>query len=284
MYRPRRRGRLLLIVFLALSILLITLDFRGGSGGPLEQARDITSTIVAPIQRGLNAVTRPVGNFFSSIADLASLRSENAELEAELEGIRADVSEARDLAGENDELRDLLELEESWVSMDRVAAQVIADSPGNYRWAVVIDRGATHGIKKDMAVIGPEGLVGKILTVDSHQSTVLLIIDPSLGVGATTDERRLTGIAYGNGEGEDLALRFVSKDEDVQVGDRVLTSNYNGKVFPAGIPIGYVDAIGGDQRASDFDIDVRPYVDFATLNFLYVLLQTGGGSVGVATP
>lgn len=276
MYRPKRRGRLLLIVFLALSILLITLDFRGGSGGPLERAKDFASDIVSPIQKGLTAVTRPIGNFFSSIADLASLREDNRRLEAELDEVRSDVNEARDLAAENEELRELLELEESWISMDRVATQVIANSPVNFRWAVMIDKGSNHGIKKDMAVITARGLVGKILTVDDTTSTVLLLVDPSLGAGASTDERGLTGVVSGQGEGQPFELQYVSKEEDVAVGDRVLTSNYNGRVFPPGIPIGYVSRVGGDPRGADYDIEVSPYVDFSKLNFLYVLLGTGG--------
>lgn len=275
MYRPKRRGRLVLLVFLALSILIITLDFRGGSGGPLERAKEVTEAIVAPIQRGLTAVTRPIGNFFSSIADLADLRDENKRLEAEVNELRAEVNEARDLSGENEELRATLDLDESWASMDRVTAQVIADAPGNYRWAIVIDSGSSDGIKKDMAVITPQGLVGKVLSADTNQSTILLLIDPSLGVGATTEERRLTGIVSGNGEGEDLSLEFVSKDQTVSVGDRVFTSNYNEGVFPPGIPLGFISQIGGDQRDAALDIDVNPYVDFSKLNFVQVLLETG---------
>lgn len=285
MYRPRRRGRLFLLIFLALSILIITLDFRGESSGPLERAKDVTAAIVAPIQRGLNAVTRPVGNFFSSIGDLANLREENTRLKAQLGQLESDVNEARNLTSENDELREMLGLEQSWASMDRVAAQVIADSPANYRWAVTIDKGTNDGIRKDMAVITPAGLVGKVFSADAHQSVVLLIIDPTLGVGSTTEDRGLDGITAGRGEGADLALQYVSKEEDVNVGDRLMTSNYQGRTFPPGIPIGYVSRVGGDQRASDFEIDVDPYVDFFKLNFVYVLLGTGGDvGEGVATP
>lgn len=275
MYRPKRRGRLLLLVFLALSILVITLDFRGGSGGPLERAKEITEAIVAPIQRGLTSITRPIGNFFSAIADLADLRDTNRRLESEVAQLREEVGEARDLADENAELRQMLELDESWASMDRVTAQVIAETPGNYRWAVVIDRGESDGIRKDMAVITPEGFVGKILTVGADQATVLLLIDPSLGVGATTDDRSLSGVVYGNGEGEDLSLNFVSKEEVVDVGDLVFSSNYNEGIFPPGIPIGYVSHVGGDQRAAEYEIAVDPYVDFSKLNFVQVLLETG---------
>ncbi len=284
MYRPKRRGRLLLLVFLALSILLITLDFRGGSGGPLERAKDITAAIVAPIQRGVTAITRPIGNFFSSLGDLANLREENGRLEAELESISTEINEARNLQDENEELRAVLELDEGWASMERVTAQIIADSPGNYVWAVVIDRGSADGIRRNMAVISPEGLVGKILEVEENESTVLLLIDPNLGAGATTDGRGLTGVVSGNGEGQDLSLEFVSKEEDVRVGDEVVTSNFTGRIFPPGIPIGYVSRVGGDPRSADFDIDVNPYVEFKSLNFLVVLLETGETLPGEPSP
>ena len=66
MFRRPGRGRLLLLVFLAMSVVLITLDFRQGEGGPLDTARDVVGSVVAPIQRGFTTVFRPIGDFFSS--------------------------------------------------------------------------------------------------------------------------------------------------------------------------------------------------------------------------
>ncbi|HEU4481291.1 MAG TPA: rod shape-determining protein MreC [Actinomycetota bacterium] len=277
MYRRSGRGRLLLLAFLALSVVIITLDFRDDSGGPLERVKDGAQAVIAPIQRGLTTVTRPIGNFFSSIGELANLREENTRLKDELEQAKSDAEIGQGLAEENAELIENLELDKPWFNMDRVAAQVIADAPGNYKWAVVIDRGTSDGIKPDMAVFNPDGLVGKIIPpVDSDQATVLLLIDPNLGASATDEDRDLRGIASGNGEGEDLSLDFVPKGTDVAVGTRIVTSNYNGNVFPRGMLIGYVSAVGGDVRASQAEIDVRPAVDFQDLNIVQVLLETGG--------
>lgn len=280
MYRPRRRGRLLLLAFLALSVLVITLDFRGGDGGPLERAKEITQAIVAPIQRGVTAITRPVGNFFSSIADLANLREENGRLRNEVEELTREINQARELAKENAELREFLDLAEPWYTMDAVTAQVIADAPGNYSWAVTISRGADDGVETDMAVITPQGLVGKVINVNADEALVLLLIDPQLGVGATTGERRLLGTVSGNGEGVDLSLNYVSKSESVVLGDNIYTSNRNRSVFPPGIPIGHVSGIGGDARDPNYEISIRPAVDFTTLNFVQVLLETGSGNEG----
>lgn len=273
MYRRNGRGRLLLFVFLALSVLIITLDFRGGSTGPLDTVKEVSQAIVAPIQRGLTTVTRPVGNFFSSIADLANLREENNKMRAELDGLRTEVAQARDVVDENLELRRYFDLDVPWFAQKRVAAQIVADAPGNYKWAVVIDKGRNDGIRRDMAVVSADGLVGKIIQADARQATVLLLIDPEAGSSAMTEEGSLTGLISGNGEGEPLSFQFVEKDEEVTVGDRVFTSNFS--VFPRGIPIGYISEISGDIRSTSFEISVSSYVDFKKLNVLQVILEQG---------
>lgn len=275
MHRRKGRGRALLLVFLALSILIITLDFRGGSG-PLERIRDFTAAVVAPIQRGLTTVTRPVGNFFSAIGDLANLREENRDLKDENEQLRAEIEEARNLSEENAELLANLELEEPWFAKEKVAAQVIADAPGNYRWAVVIDKGTRDGIREDMAVISPSGLVGKIIPpMRPDVATVILMIDPNFAAVAITEEEGIDGSVSGNGEGQPLSLQRVEKGSEVHAGARVVTSNLNRGIFPRNIPIGFISKVGGDERASELDIEVEPYVDFNDLNVVQILLDTG---------
>lgn len=288
MYRRNGRGRLVLLVFLALSVVIITLDFRGGTDGPLSRVKDAAQAVVSPVQRGITTVTRPVGNFFSAVGDLADLRAENRELSDKVEALEAEAARARGLTAENVELKQILELEEPWFSMDKVAAQITGAAPGNYKWAVFIDKGSADGIKEDMAVITPEGLVGKIFHASAHQSTVLLMIDPNAGATATTEEGAVTGSIAGNGEGENLTLGLVDKDAAIEVGNRVITSNFNRGIFPRGIPIGFVSHIGGDTRASQLEIDVTPAVDFSDLNVVLVLLETGPnletGAKAVASP
>lgn len=275
MNRRKGRGRLVLLVFLALSLLIITLDFRG-TFGPLERVKDFSQAIVSPIQRGLSTVTRPIGNFFSSIGELAQLREENEDLKDEVAALSEEIDQARELTDENVELRSLLELDEPWFTQDRVSAQVIADAPGNYRWAVVIDKGRSHGIRPDMAVVAPEGLVGKVIQADSHQSIVLLLIDRKGGAAGEIEGTGITGLVSGNGGEQDLSLEFVDKREEVTVGDVVVTSNLDREgIFPPGIPIGAVSEVGGDERASELDISVSSFVDFGNLSVLSVLLETG---------
>lgn len=265
----------MLVALLGVSIVLITLDFRQGDGGPLDRARDLSSAVVDPIQRGFTAVFRPVGDFFSSVGELSSLRSRNAELEAELEAIRTQVEQAEAIAEENAQLRAETELDESWVSMDRLTAEVINKASSNFKWIVRINKGTTDGILPDMAVIDSDGLVGKILSAEEHSASVLLLIDANGAAAAKTAGGNFTGSVNGHGSGEPLSFEFVDPNADVEVGDEVLTSYYNAGIFPPNIPIGRVIDVSAPTAALRPEVAVDPYVDFQGLDFVQVLLESG---------
>ncbi len=275
MFRRNGRGRLLLLIFLALSVVVITLEFRQGENGPLERAKDLATTVVAPIQRGITNVARPIGNFFSSIGELGELRSRNAELEDELRALEARLREADAIEDENRELRDTLDLAESYKTMDTVSASVIARGPSNYRWTRLIDKGASDGIEPDMAVVAVDGLVGKVLSVEANSAVVLLLIDPEAAAAARTEGVRDTGLIQGDGAGQPLGFELVSPKADVDVGDSIVTSGYDRGIFPPGIPIGAVTYASGAGPELEQLIEVEPYVDFNKLDFLTVLLESG---------
>lgn len=272
MYRRNGRGRLLLLVFIALSIVIITLDFRQGEGGPLGRAKEISVAIVAPIQRGLTTVFRPVGNFFASIGELGSLRTDNAELRSQVEAMEQEVREAEALKEDFAALSRLMDLDEPYTSGDFINAQVIGTSPSNYRWARFIDKGYEDGVRKNMAVVNADGLVGKVINVTRGDALVLLLIDPKAAAGARIENRRDTGKIQGNGEDQGLSLDLIGSNSEVFEADEVVTSGQDG-VFPAGIPIGLVDQITGDIRRPDQQIVVEPWVDFTGLDYVRVLLD-----------
>jgi rod shape-determining protein MreC len=275
MYRRSGRGRLLLLVFLALSIVVITLDFRQNPGGPLERIKDISSAVLAPIQRGLAAVARPIGDFFSAIGDLGDLRDRNEDLESENERLRSEIEGAEAIEQEYSQIREHFELEASWLTMNRVVAEVIGRMPTNYRWAYIINKGRSDGIRPDMAVIDPNGLVGKVLNATSQRATILVLIDPEAGASARIKEARDTGIVRGNGAGEPLDLQLVGPNAEVLEGDEVITSGYDQGIFPAGIPIGFVSEVGPEGTGLERDIEIEPYVDFTNLDFVEILIDSG---------
>ncbi len=275
MYRRTGRGRVLLLVFVGLSILIITLEFRSSESGPLDRAKDLSMAVVAPIQRGFTTVFRPVGDFFSSLGELSSLRSENAELKDRLEQAEVQVKRAEAIVGENSRMAEMLNLEKSYLASEPVTARVISNAPDNYRWAVVIDKGTSSGIRPDMAVIAPEGLVGKVTQVGEDHATVLLLIDPRGAARARIEDGKDAGLVKGNGAAESLSLDLIGPGSEVEVDDEVITAGYDGGIFPPGIPIGAVSHVSGDVREPQRDIKVDPYVDFASLDFVQVLVESG---------
>ena len=275
MYRRAGRGRMLLLVFVALSIVIITLDFRQNPGGPLKRARDFAAAVVAPVQRGLATVTRPVGDFFSSLGDLANLRSENERLRDDLVAAESADEQLDDADEEIGRLRELLGLQRSWRQMDTVNAQVIATPPSNYKWAVTIDKGRAAGLRPDMAVVAPQGLVGKVVGASSNTATVLLLIDPDGAAGARLEGEGSAGIVRGNGGAEYLSLDHIRTDTEIDVGDSVVTSGLDRGIFPAGIEIGSVAEVGGEEADVSAEIAVDPSVDFESLQEVMVLLDTG---------
>jgi rod shape-determining protein MreC len=271
MYRKPGRGRLVLLVFLALSIIVITIDYRAGSGGVLRTAKEWSVAVVAPIQRGITTVFRPVGNFFASIGELGDLREENRRLKEANEQLESENTQADEVFEENLRLADLTELEEAWPTMDNVMARVIAPDPGNYGEGVYIDKGREDGLRPNMPVLAPEGLIGKTLSVTAHESLVVLLIDTNFGANARVRDARDTGLVRGRGSADPLTMILIGKNSDVEVGDEVTTSGLD-KIFPPAIPIG--DVIRAEVRGGQASktIDIEPYVDFAKLDKVMVLM------------
>lgn len=264
-----------MVAFLALSIGVITLDFQSEGEGPLDKLRDGAGAVVAPIQRGVSVVVRPVRNFFTSLGDLGSLRSENEELRDELAEYKAQAERSEAVEEALAELTAESELEEPWFTMDSVLVEVIADQPANYKWAVTIGKGSSDGIKPDMPVVDAGGLVGKVVKpITSSTATVLLLTDPQSAAGARVVRSQDPGMVTGNGAGEDLSMDLVELDSQVEVGDDVVTAHYKAGTYPPNIPIGTVSSVSNSETGFTPTITVTPLVDFDNLQTVHVLLYT----------
>ena len=232
---------------------------------------------MAPIQRGVSVVVRPVQDFFSSLGDLGSLRSENEELREQLAEAQVKAERAEAVEETLAELRAESELEPPWFKMEPVVVEMIADQPANYKWAITMSKGSADGIEPDMPVVDASagGLVGKVVKpITSNSATVLLLTDPQAAASARIVSVQDPGIVTGNGGGEDLSMDLVELDAEVAVGDEVVTAYYKGGIYPPNIPIGTVSAVTGSETSFTPTISVTPVVDFDDLQTLQVLLYT----------
>ncbi|HZC99414.1 MAG TPA: rod shape-determining protein MreC [Actinomycetes bacterium] len=261
----------MLAVLLVAAVVVITLDFREGPGGPVERLQHVTISVFGPVQRLVSATLRPIGDFVGGVAGLGRLRSENQHLRAEVDRLRAQERTYQDVLVENERLRGALAMAER-CGCKTVGATVVASSGSNFQWSVTIDAGASRGVATDMAVLDADGLVGRVAKVTADYATVLLISDPSSGVAASLARNKAPGILRGQGE-QDLAFEPVRAGTDVRLGDSLVTQGYQGGIFPSGIPVGAVTRV---DRASATSlvarVSVRPYSDLGKLDVVAVVV------------
>ena len=276
--RPRPRStRLLVVTLVSVSLAIITLDYRGGTTGPLAALGRTAKAAIAPMQEAVTTVTRPIGNFFSGVANLPSLAEENRQLKEELAEARAVAVGAQRDASENEELRDLLGLQDI---RGGVPALVIGNGVSNFDWTITIDKGTSDGIAVDMPVIAgsPEAarLVGKVIDVTSDSADVQLILDREHVAFAEIAETPQTGLVVGRGD-QDL-LMDVDPDADLTGDEHVFTLGYvvDGQpgVYPSGLLVGQVSRIAPESNSLSLSVEIRPAVDFSTLNAVLVLQPT----------
>jgi len=277
--RPRST-RLLVVTLVSVSLLTITLDYKEGDSGPLAGLGRTALSIVAPLQEGMTRITRPIGNFFSAVTQLPSLRDQIERLQDE----NAQLRNQRVLSvAELHQLETLKHLADLKASLDppSTGALVIGSGVDNSEWTVEINKGSADGIRENMPVFSGTALMGHISLVATNASMVRLIIDPNSKVPARLDEANTTGLLVGQGE-EDLKMLGVPPATKVSVGDTVVTSGYRLEgqltgIDPPGRVIGTVSHVGGGGSALEKDITVRPAVNFSTLDDVLVVLSTGSG-------
>ncbi len=270
----RTSGTTVLFFFLAaLSLVLLILS----SSGHLYRVEGVLSTVAKPFLTVFNGLGRQVSNVFITLRDLNTLRSTNQQLQSQVNTLIIDNLRMKEVAVENQRLRELLRFAQLNPTYDfrggQVIARVIGQQPTNYLASLSIDLGREHGIKEGMPVVTEAGLVGRIFKVGPSTSTVLLITDPRSGVQALVqrENSRARGVVTGRA-GALPVMEFISQDADVTPGDLIITSGLGGN-FPKGLVIGQVVEV---QRR-DFDMFqqavIRPTVDFDRIEFVLVIMN-----------
>jgi rod shape-determining protein MreC len=273
-WRRTARDRVFIAFLILSTVTVLTLDFRTGV---LNGVSNETQSAFSFLQTGVRGFVRPFQSVLDSIGDLGSLRNQNAKLRAENLKLQHELEVYPDVARENDRLTTLLQLQDS-AGIRAVEARVIGASISALEQSVTINKGRNDGIVPDRAVLAPEGLAGHITWAGASSAQVTFLTDLNSAVGVRVGNSGETGLVRGNGPRSDLKLELISRpalDQGaVKQGDMVVTSGYQGGIYPAGLPVGRVEKVELAARGTNYTIFVRPFVRFSQLDILSVAVST----------
>jgi rod shape-determining protein MreC len=264
----RHRSLFLLIGVVLLQVLLLAVQIKRDSQGRL--IRVWTVSAVSPVERsgawGIGKVRDAWRHYFA----LSDAARENEELRRENGQLKLEVMQLQGKSAEADRLAALLNFKQKQGKVPMIVARVIGSSADANSNVIYLDQGQRDGIRKNMGVITPEGVVGKV--IESYRDTcqVLLLTDRDSGVGAMIANSRIQSPVGGMGEPL-LNMKYVGNDDEVKVGDRVVTSGMD-RIFPKDLPVGVVSDV---KPGSSFkQIRVRPSASLEKLEEVIVLKTT----------
>lgn len=264
-----RNTSILVAVIFAQVVVLAVQTKRPSESGSTRLIRIWAVSAITPVEKALVHSNRWARDLWGNYLYLLNVRQQNRALQQQIDRMRIEQVRLSEDANQARRLQALFGFKEQFISQT-VGAQVIGSSGSDQSRVIYIDKGSGDGIKPDMAVITPDGIVGKVLRVFPSSAQVLLISDASSGVGAVLEKTRLQGILQGTAAGETV-LRYVMSDEKVEPGERVLTSGGD-RIFPKGLPIGSVlrSSPGSDLF---LNIRVRPAASLSRLEEVLVVTK-----------
>jgi rod shape-determining protein MreC len=270
--RRARRPRLTIGLLVLASITIITLDYRGDGHGAINSLKNAASDAFSPVQRGVDAVTHPVGSFLAGAFNGGQLEQENAKLRNEVGQLQQQALSERASQNAVKAIEALNHL--TWYpNIPTVTAQVISQNPSNFAATVEIDRGTAKGVEVGMPVVGGGGLVGSVISTSSSTSTVRLITDaaPSqVGVtfGSSSGNEALVN---GEGIGKALTVSDIPPGTVLHKGEILTTSGLPDLAFPPLIPVARVTRSSSNASATQESVTAVPTADLAQLSYLDVL-------------
>jgi rod shape-determining protein MreC len=241
--------------------------------GALAPLEGIVLQLFAPLQRISSALTGRVIDANQTLRHARELEARNRQLESLVDQLMIENVRLKEFEAQNEDLRKKLNFSETHpeyiLQAAEVKGRVIGAEPNNLLAILIIDVGKRHGIGKGMPVVTERGLVGHIHAAGTNWSKVLLVIDPSSSVAAMAQSTRTQGIVSGR-LGQDMVMNYIPQNEQIAVGDVVLTSGMGGN-YPKALVIGQVNEVQRQDIETFQRAVVHPSVDFHQLETVLVI-------------
>jgi rod shape-determining protein MreC len=265
-------------ILVLLSLVLITISFRSGSGGALHGVESAGATVLRPFEVAAERVARPFRDVYGYFAGLVHVKRENSRLKQQVNELRQQALQGQSAQEQNRHFRDVLKFVDSPLfpaDYAPVNTRILSWS-SEFEQQVVIAAGSDSGIKQDTPIVTRDGLVGRVAAVTGHGAQVTLLTDENSAVPVRDQKTGAVGLLrHGQSEGS-LVLDFVRKEANVQEGDVIVTAGTRSakypSLFPAGIAVGVVTHVGQTDTALYKQIQIDPFVDFSGLDAVTALI------------
>lgn len=231
-----------MVALLAISVVLMVSDYRGGFGAALRKQ---AGTLAEPVWWLAASPLRAAESVRTYWRSHAELTESTATLGRELAISTARLHRLLAVAEENQRLRELLGGTRGYRLSAQLAGILDVDLDP-WRQRLVLDAGSDDGVVVGQAVLDGAGVLGQVVETTAHRATALLVTDPDHAIPVQVVRSGLRLIAYGTGRSDTLRLPNISQSADIQVGDRLVSSGIGGR-FPAGFPVATVRELHPDD-------------------------------------
>ena len=267
----------LIVILLAQAILLATQVRRPADplrpdGQHVRLVRLWAQAVMAPFEKIATGASHTLRTGWANYVDLRDVRQHNQELEHQLAQLRIERGALSQDVVEAQRLRSLLQFKQQYIA-STLAAQVIGTSGSTQSRVVVLDKGERDGLRPDMAVMTPDGIVGKLRDVFPTTSQLLLIDDPGSGAGVVLDSTGIRAVVHGTHQGG-IVIDNLTPDDRIQVGEKVVTSGGD-QVFPRGLPVGTITSVRMDSKHQPYLlITLAPAANLHRLEEVLIVTET----------
>ena len=261
----QRSGYLFVGVILA-HVLLISALVNSKTGVPVLEA--VTFGIFSEVQRTLSGGVSGVRHVWGSYVGLRQVKAENDDLKRQLAAAGIALQEQRALADRARGLEKLLELRDH-LTLGTTGAEIIGSSASPDFRTLTIDKGTRDGVRPDMAVIAPAGVVGRVVVPSARSAKVQMLIDRNAAAAVIDERTRAQGVVVG-GDNDRLQMQYVSEASDLAVGDLVVTSGID-TIYPKGLVVGRIETVEKNGPAFK-KVVVKPAVDFSQIEEVLIVL------------